>query len=460
MGFCVIYAVCNGAIGRRDRGFGAMTRLIALLLSALFLAGPAAVAQNAPKLPGASPTNLPKGSPIIGPLTRGPDGQIELVTPETERAAGRPLCDAHAKCVGKGEPYATLAAALAAAQPGDTIDLVAATYHGATTVTVPRLTIRGTAGTPHIDCAGAALGPGNACLVAAADGVTFDNLEISAAAGACVASDGAYTISLSGIFCHGSKAGFEAEAGKVSLVHSQFYDNADGIALGAGCASVTVSGSIFRDAANGDEFSSRCADTEISDSEIHSVRSLRALDLPVGGKAMIYRTTLEKGAQSQGGDIVDFARDSCAHPGTMTLKEVEIDNYRFDGKLINFGKCANSPLVLDNVTVSGEEVMTQGVFTDLGGNQLNPAAVVPVTSTAPPSDATSLPGGEPWSAPPQSTYDPSQSTYDPSQSTYDPYAEPQQTGPQGFGAPPIGGGGGFGGGHHGGSHKAAAKTPG
>jgi hypothetical protein len=354
-----------------------MTRVAALLLLAFLVQGGAAFAQDSPR--------LPDSSPVIGPLTRGPNGQIEPVTPATERAAGRPLCDADAKCVGKGEPYATLAAALAAAQPGDTIDLVAATYRGAAIVTVPHLTIRGTAGTPHIDCTGAAPTPGGACLAAAADGVRFDNLEVSGASGACIASDGAYALSLDGIFCHGSKTGFEAAAGTVSLVHSQFYDNAGGVELGADCTKVTVSGSVFRDAASGDEFSSRCLDTEISDSEIRSMRGLRALDLPLGGKAMIYRTLLEKGEQSKGGEIVSFASESCAHSGTLSLKEVEIDNARWDGKLVNSDKCAGDPVVLDGVTVSGNAILTQGLYTDLGGNKLNPAAPVGPQAVSPQS---------------------------------------------------------------------------
>jgi hypothetical protein len=352
-----------------------MTRVATLLLFAFLMQGSAAFAQDSPR--------LPDSSPLIGPLTRGPNGEIEPETPATVRAAGGKVCDAHAKCAGPGEAYTTLAAALAAAQPGDTIDLVAATYREAVTVTVPHLTIRGTAGTPHIDCTGAALGPGSACLVAAADGVSFDNLEVSGAAGACIASNGAYAVSLDGVFCHGSKAGFEAEAGTVSLVHSQFYDNAGGVALGAQCTKVTVSGSVFRDAADGDEFRSGCRDTEISDSEIHSMRGLRALDLPLGGQAMIYRTTLEKGEQSKGGEIVSFARESCAHPGTLSLKEVEIDNARWDGKLVNSDKCAGDPVVLDSVTVSGSPILTQGLYSDLGGNKLNPAAPAGPQAAAP-----------------------------------------------------------------------------
>jgi hypothetical protein len=188
----------------------ALATPLALLMH--IAAAPAQDPSSGPHLPDAGEAELPGTPPPIGPLRRGAHGEIEVVTPETERKAGRPLCDKGAKCVGEGEAFPTLASALAAAKPGDTIDVIGNTYREAAVIAVPRLTLRGTAGRPHFDCAGIALAGDKACLAVAADGVTLDNLEISGAASpsvgaaACVRSDGNLRLTLNDIFCHASQS--------------------------------------------------------------------------------------------------------------------------------------------------------------------------------------------------------------------------------------------------------------
>jgi hypothetical protein len=347
----------------------------ALVVPLLLLPPAPASAADTPALPG--------GPSLIGPLRRGGDGAIEVITPETEQKSGRALCDAGALCVGKGERYPTLAAALAAAHEGATIDVVGETFHERATLAIARLTIRGTAGRPHFDCAGVALAGDKACFAIVADGVTLDNLEISGAGvpvaeggdGACIRSRDATHLTLSAVFCHDSQDGLVVAGGTVVITHSEFYGNGGaGIArnadFGDGCTSVTVTGSIFRDTRAGDEFTSRCLKTEITDSTFRSTQGRRAIDFPDGGDAMIFRSTFEKTPGSTDKDIVTFASQSCVHPGSLTLKEVAIVNSRVDSEIRNFNRCHDGTLSLEQVSVEGYPVSTVGYITDFGGNRL------------------------------------------------------------------------------------------
>jgi hypothetical protein len=324
---------------------------------------------------------LPDAPPLIGPLRRGANGEIETITPESERKAGRPLCASGARCVGKGEAYPTLAAALAVARAGDTIDIVGGIYREAATIAVARLTLRGTAGRPHFDCAGVPLAGDRACFAIAADGVTLDNLEISGAAqadggdGACFRSDGNLRLTLSDIFCHASQSGLVVGAGSIVISHSEFYENGGGgsgrnVDLGGDCTSVMVSGSTFRDSTGDAEFTSGCGRAEISDSIFNSTQSASALDFPLGGEAMVYRSTIEKGESARGNEIVGFASAACEHRGSLQLKQVGISNSRYDAYIANFDKCAGDPITVQQVTVDGLPVTTQGFIVDLGGNTL------------------------------------------------------------------------------------------
>jgi hypothetical protein len=356
--------------------------LIALLL---VLSAASAQAQTPPASPqpGAATQSLPPEPSPVGPLRRGPNGEIEVVTPESERAEGHALCDKGALCVGEGQSYASLGAALAASHPGDTIDVTGGTYREAATIAVPRLTVRGTAGRPHFDCKGVALGDANACLAVTADGVKLDNLEVSGAAaaggagggpGACLRSSAASGISVADLFCHDSETGFVASHGTIEVVHSEFYGNGGPPEAANGafgpCDSLNVEGSVFRDARSGAEFVSRCRKTTITDTRFVDTASARLLDFPDGGDAILFRSYLEKTEDASGNEIVAFASESCGMPGSLALKEVRILNSRGDAVIRNFNRCTEGAVTLQDVTVSGAGVGVAGFINDLGGNDL------------------------------------------------------------------------------------------
>ncbi len=331
-------------------------RRLAVIVFLVATAAVAAVAADEPHLPDAGPP--------IGPLRRGADGAIEVIGPAAGHDAGPARCDRRALCVGKGERYASLAAALALARDGDLVELAGGLYRESATIARRDLTLRGIGGRPHIDCAGVALAGDRACLFLAAAGIVLDNLEISGAApaasdaaAACVANAPGIGFRLRRIFCHGAENGLLAAGGTVVIEDSEFYDNgwtagSSNLALDGGCIA-TIRGTIVRDARHGDELLSRCSSTEITDSTVTSSAGLAALDLPAGGDAMIYRSIIEKGRDAGSDDILRFATASCRHPGNLVLKDVRIVNAAPDAALRNADHCLGGAIVLEQVTVTG-----------------------------------------------------------------------------------------------------------
>ena len=300
--------------------------------------------------------HLPPSPTLIGPLHRDSQGQLNVTTPGSGNS--RALCEKAALCVGKGARYATLSDALGAAAPGALIEIFGGVYHETAEIKVPRVTLRGVGGTPHIDCSGEPLAGDKACLFLAATGITLDNLEISGAArGACI-SDGAGTgFTLRRIYCHGSQEGVVAAGGAITIEDSQFFDNgwtrtAHNADFSGDCT-LSVRGSIFRDARLGNEFTSGCRKTEISDSTFSSTQGISELDFPTGGDTLIYRSTIAKGAGSHGETIIAFTRDGCTHPGALQLKSVHISNARPIAKIRNYDRCTARPLILQDVSIDG-----------------------------------------------------------------------------------------------------------
>lgn len=328
------------------------------------------VAADAPSLPQA---------PFVGAVRRGANGQLEPFDPTLQQGTGKRLCSIGAICVGGGQPYPTLASALAVAREGDVIEIVAAIYHETAKIAVQKVTLRGIAGRPHFDCAGLRISEDKACLLLAANGITLDNLEISGAEisdelganGACIRNEPNRSYALKRILCHGSQDGVLSDGGTIDIENSEFFDNGwtgltHNIYLGGNC-SVTVRGSIFRDARIGHEFKSRCPEVQISDSTFRSTKGSRDLDISDGGEILIYRSTLVKTPGAENHEIIGFAPESCAHPGDMVVKEVRIVNSEPEADIRNYDKCTGHPIVLEGVTVEGIRPKLIGFIKSVGG---------------------------------------------------------------------------------------------
>ncbi len=348
--------------------------------------------------------HLPPASPRVGPVHRGANGQIERIVPSEPE--GKRLCSKNALCVGLGQAYPTLAAALAAAQAGDLIEVVGGLYRETAKITVPRVTVRGIVGQPHFDCTGMALSEDKACLLLAADGIVLENLEISGADlpeslganGACIRNDGQASFTLRQIVCHSSQNGVLSSGGVISVENSEFFDNGwtdrtHNVYFGGSCR-VTVHGSTFRDARIGHEFKSRCLKTTIADSTLRSSKGSRNIDISDGGETLVYRTTLIKTMGAENHEIIAFAPESCAHPGNMVLKDVRIVNSQPDADIRNYDKCAGDAIILEGVSVEGPALRQLGYIKTLGGAPLPspvPAGAAPTTDARP---AGAAPAGE------------------------------------------------------------------
>jgi hypothetical protein len=315
---------------------------------------------------------LPQSSSTIGPLRRGPNGEIEVIDPTLERGKGARLCDKGTICVGAGQAYMNLEDALAAAREGDTIEVVGGIYHETATIRTRNVTVRGIAGRPHFDCSGLEIAGDKGCLLIAAENVTLENLEISGAVlpgslganGACIRNNAAESFTVRDVICHGSQEGILSGGGNIVIENSEFYDNGwtgltHNVYLSGNCT-VTVRGSIFRDARVGHEFKSRCRRTDISDSTFRSTKGSRNLDIPIGGETIVYRSTLIKTQGAQNNELVGFAAEGCPIPGDLILKDVRIENSLKGAAIHNFDKCQGHPIVLEGVTFEGEPVKEEG----------------------------------------------------------------------------------------------------
>jgi parallel beta helix pectate lyase-like protein len=343
--------------------------LVWCTFAGLALGDPAATPVRTPLLlsqASSSEPHLPDAPEPIGPLRRDKSGKIVVIDPTVERGTGKRSCSTHAICVGPGQAFGTLSDAAAVARDGDVIEVVAGTYHDTARLARQNVTVRGIGGRPHFDCRGLRISGDKACVLLAADGITLENLEISGAEvstalganGACIRNESNASFTLRQIVCHGSQEGVLTDGGTIVIEDSEFYDNGwtdrtHNVYFGGPCASVTVRGSIFRDAHIGHEFKSRCQKTSISDSTFRSTHGSRDIDLPDGGEALIYRSTLTKGPGTQSEEIIGFAAESCRYPGSLVLKQVRIVNTGGETDIRNFNTCPGGAILLEGVTFEG-----------------------------------------------------------------------------------------------------------
>lgn len=125
--------------------------------------------------------------------------------------------------VGAGKTYATPCKAFVAAQPGDVIDIYAATYTGdVCEITKSKLTIRGVNGRPKIN-AGGKSSQGKAIWVVSGSDIVIDNVEMY----------GAKVVDKNG-------AALRLQGTNFTLRNSFLHDNENGILSGVNLASTVI----------------------------------------------------------------------------------------------------------------------------------------------------------------------------------------------------------------------------
>ena len=121
--------------------------------------------------------------------------------------------------VGPGQTYATPCAAIAAAAPGDEIDVSAGTYTDTCEINAAGLLLKGVGGKPTINVTGVTPADEKGIYVVNGDNVTIENLELTGAAisdaeggngaGLRIQSNG---VTVTGCYIHGNQDGILATA--------------------------------------------------------------------------------------------------------------------------------------------------------------------------------------------------------------------------------------------------------
>ncbi len=267
--------------------------------------------------------------------------------------------------VGPNESYAAPCAAIAAAMPGDTIEIDASgNYDGdVCAFTKSGLTLRGVGGLAKIDAAGKSA-QGKAIWVIAGDDTTVENIEFS----------GAKVIDMNG-------AGIRQEGKNLTVRGCYFHDNEDGILAGDNADSeILIERSVFTDNGAGDGFShnmyinhikkltlrysysarakvghlikSRAAETHVLYNRLSSEGSTTSyeINLPNGGLAFVIGNVVQQGVNSQNGAILDFGSEGPAPGSQLFAVNNTFVNNRANGTFIKVqGSVSNPTLARNNI---------------------------------------------------------------------------------------------------------------
>lgn len=249
--------------------------------------------------------------------------------------------------VGPGEAYKTIAAAVAASQDGDTIEVKAGSYENDYAEITKKVTLTAVGGFARLHSTG--LIPNRKAILITDTDITIKGFAFS---GAKVSgNDG------------GNGAGIRYQGGDLRIEGCYFTDNQDGIlgvgdgtgtvgidrseffANGAvtgpsagfthnlylgGLARLTIENSYFHGARVGHEMKSRAKQTIIRDSRFvdgPSGTASYSIDLPNGGEVTITGSEIEQGPKSQNPSIIAFGEEGNLHPGSkLTVENSLIEN--------------------------------------------------------------------------------------------------------------------------------------
>jgi Right handed beta helix region len=264
-----------------------------------------------------------------------PRDSLDLVTvaaagfgPTRDRRTLRacPLGEAPADC-----RYHGLQDALAAATPGDQIVLAPGVYEEGAVIATPHLVLRGE---PGAHLRGHAV-EGKAALVVRANDVLIEGIECSDIAvrdnnGACIRIEGD-DLTVRDVHFHDNQQGILSGAGGgVLLIEGSLFERngfggqAHGVYVGPTIRTLIVRNSrILATTGAGHGLKSRAQQTIVEHSVIAGLEGndSRAVDLPNGGDVMLRGNVLEKGPNSENGQLIGLALEGPLHEVNETLIE-------------------------------------------------------------------------------------------------------------------------------------------
>ena len=232
--------------------------------------------------------------------------------------------------VGSGQQYPTIAAAVAAAQSGDTINVQAGTYTNDFIIDNDKdLTLQAVGGPVKL-VATVNAPDGKAIITEGYRGanLTINGFDISGAKvadgnGAAIRYEGGKLI-LNDVYIHNNQDGIltaNAPTGSIAINNSEFAFNGTGdgrthnIYVGD-IGTLSINNSYIHDAKVGHEIKSRAENTTITNSRIFDNNSTASysIDLPNGGNATIQNNVIEQGPNSENGFIIAYGEEPNCTP--------------------------------------------------------------------------------------------------------------------------------------------------
>lgn len=281
--------------------------------------------------------------------------------------------------VGPGQPYATPCAAIAAAQPGDRIEIDAAgSYAGdVCSWTTSGLTLVGVNGRPKIDANGMSAG-GKAIWVIGGDDTTVENVELS---GAAVPDN--------------NGAGIRQEGKNLTVRGAYFHDNQDGILAGDVAGStIVIEGCEFAHNGAGDGQSHNLYINHVDKlvfrgnyshhanvghllktrALVNDIRYNRLTDeadgtasyeinVPNAGTTYIVGNVIEQGPMTMNAAIIDYGSEASGFNPTSDLYVVNntiVNDRAAGGTFVQIAAMVTTPAQLaNNIFFGGGTVTTQ-----------------------------------------------------------------------------------------------------
>jgi hypothetical protein len=294
------------------------------------------------------------------------------------------------RVVGPGRPYAKPCQAIAAAAPGDTVQIDAAgngSYDGDVCATsVPHLTIEGFNGRARIDAAGRSSG-GKAIWVLSGANTTVRNVELSGATvpdrnGAAIRVEGDGDLRLIRSYIHGNQDGIlvtGSTSTEVVVERSEFAGNGAGDGQShniyvARAHSFTMRYSYSHGARVGHLVKSRAVVNDISYSRLtgENGTSSYELDIPDGGATRVVGNVIQQGSATENSAMLAYAAESARNPGSRlsVVNNTFVNDRPGNATAVFVGRSMTDPVkVVNNISV-GQTTLVNQTAAQVGPNCL------------------------------------------------------------------------------------------
>lgn len=231
--------------------------------------------------------------------------------------------------VGPARTYKTVAAGVAAAVAGDTIEIDAGVYTGAAacaTINQNNLTIKGVGGRPKLDAFGVDVG-GKGIFFQNASDLKIDNIEFANAV--CASQNGAgiraqgNNLTVQNCYFHECQDGILNGQGVVIIQNCEFFDNGFGsvgfthnVYIAATCSSLTFQYNYTHGCYVGHDLKTRALVNYVLYNRITDENGTGSynIDMPQGGTAYIIGNLIQKGPNSQNQHMIAYKEEGGNNP--------------------------------------------------------------------------------------------------------------------------------------------------